>query len=268
MQVEGKAAVVTGASSGVGRATALALARRGCAVLVNYRNSQGEAEEVVAEAAALGAKAFAFQADVADDTQCRAMVAAAAERFGRLDILVNNAGATRFVPHAALDRLVDDDWDRMFAVNVKGPFHCARAAREHLLASGGGTIVNVASVAGIAATGSSIPYAASKAALINLTVSLARAMGPQIRVNAVAPGFITGRWLRAGLGAQYDAAKERMEARVPLERVCEPEDVADAILSLITGSDLVTGQTLVCDGGMLIADISAPPARARTKNGQ
>jgi 3-oxoacyl-[acyl-carrier protein] reductase len=267
MQVEGKAAIVTGASSGVGRATALALARRGCAVLINYRNSQAEAEQVVAEAQTLGVRSFAFRADVADDAQCREMVAAAANQLGRLDILVNNAGATRFVPHAALDRLTDEDWDRMFAVNVRGPFQCARAARTHLLASGGGTIINVASVAGISATGSSIPYAASKAALINLTVSLARALAPQIRVNAVAPGFITGRWLRAGLGSQYEAAKERMEGRVPLERVCEPEDVADAILSLITGSDLVTGQTLVCDGGMLIADVAAPPTSRGTRNG-
>ena len=148
----------------------------------------------------------------------------------------------------------------------EAPSNAARAARPHLLASGGGAIVNVASVAGIAATGSSIPYAASKAALLNLTVSLARTLAPQIRVNAVAPGFIAGRWLQSGLGSQYDAAKERMESRLPLERVCEPEDVADAILSLITGSDLVTGQTLVCDGGMLIADIAAPAASRRAKN--
>jgi 3-oxoacyl-[acyl-carrier protein] reductase len=256
MQLAGKAALVTGASSGVGRATALALAEHGCSVLVNYSRSQQEAEEVVHLAHQRGVKALAFQADVADDAQCRRMIDQAATSFGRLDLLVNNAGVTRFVAHAALDELRDEDWDRAFAVNVKGAFHCARAARPHLLAVGGGSIVNVASVAGISATGSSIAYAASKAALINMTIALARALAPKIRVNAVAPGFIAGRWLEQGLGPFYEMAKTKMEQRVPLERVCQPEDVAAAILSLLTGSELVTGQTLVCDGGMLITDIS------------
>jgi 3-oxoacyl-[acyl-carrier protein] reductase len=123
-----------------------------------------------------------------------------------------------------------------------------------MLASGGGAIVNVSSVAGIRGLGSSIPYAASKAALNTLTIALAKALSPEIRVNAVAPGFITGRWLEKGLGPMYETVKDAMSARVPLGRVCDPEDVAAAILSLITGSSMVTGQVLVCDGGMLIAD--------------
>ena len=138
-------------------------------------------------------------------------------------------------------------------MNVKGPFQCARAARPAMERSGGGEVVNVSSVAGLRGIGSSIPYAASKAALNNLTVTLARVLAPRIRVNAVAPGFIDGEWLKAGLGPAYEAVKQAMTERSPLGAVCTPEDVADAILSLITGSDLVTGQVLACEGGMLLS---------------
>jgi 3-oxoacyl-[acyl-carrier protein] reductase len=254
MELAGKAAVVTGSSSGVGRSTALELARRGCNVLVNYNRSKAEAEEAVARIAELGVRGMAFQADVAEDAACRAMMAAAGEAFGRIDILVNCAGTTTFVSHGDLEKVTDEDWDRILSVNLKGPFQCIRAALPWLQQSDVAAVVSVASIAGIAATGSSVPYAASKAALINMTVSLARALGPKVRVNAVAPGFITGRWLEQGLGRAYEAIKQRCENTTPLRAVCEPQDVADAILSLITGSRLVTGQTLVCDGGMTIAD--------------
>lgn len=253
MQVEGKAAVITGGGTGVGRATALGLARQGCSVLVNYSRSRDEAEQTAAEAERLGVRAMAFQADVADDAACRGMVDAAVRAFGRLDILVNSAGTTRFIAHADLDRVTDDDWQRILDVNLKGPFHCARAAREAIAASGGGEIVNVSSVAGVVGTGSSIPYCASKAALNNLTLTLARVLAPHIRVNAVAPGFITGRWLEQGLGGAYDTIKQSIERKTPLQRVCDPEDVAAAILGFITGSDLVTGQVMVCDGGFTFA---------------
>jgi 3-oxoacyl-[acyl-carrier protein] reductase len=252
MNVQGKAAIVTGSATGVGRATALALARLGCDVLINYSRSREEAEATRAEVEALGVRALLFQADVARDEDCRAMVAAAVERFGRLDVLVNNAGTTSFIEHANLEAVRDEDWQRIMAVNVQGPFQCVRAAQSALAAEGGGSVVNVSSVAGIRAIGSSIPYCASKAALNNLTVALARALAPAIRVNAVAPGFITGRWLRQGLGESYEAAKRHNERRAPLGRVCEPEDVAAAIVSLITGSDLVTGQILAVEGGLLI----------------
>jgi 3-oxoacyl-[acyl-carrier protein] reductase len=254
MEVSGKAAIITGGGTGVGRATALQLAKRGCRVLVNYSRSREAAEETAAEAEAHGVEALAFGADVADDAACRRMVEAAVTAFGRLDVLVNSAGTTSFIPHADLDAVAEDDWDRILAVNLKGPFQCIRAARKALAADGGGEIVSVSSVAGISGVGSSIPYCASKAALNNLTLTLARSLGPSIRVNAVAPGFITGRWLSEGLGAAgYEAMKTAIEQKVPLHRVCEPEDVADAILSLVTGSDLVTGQILACEGGMLIA---------------
>lgn len=253
MDVRGKAAIVTGSATGVGRETALALARRGCDVLINYSRSRDDAEATVAEVRALGVKALAFQADVADDAACHGMVDAAVRAFGRLDVLVNNAGTTTFVPHGELDRIAPDDWQRIFAVNVMGPFQCARAARKALEANGAGAIVNVSSIAGLRGIGSSIPYCASKAALNNLTLTLARALAPKIRVNAVAPGFITGRWLKQGLGDAYEAIKVFQEKRAVLGRVCEPSDVADAIVSLVTGSDLVTGQVVAVDGGMMLA---------------
>jgi 3-oxoacyl-[acyl-carrier protein] reductase len=253
MQVEGKAAIVTGGGTGVGRATSLELARRGCAVLINYSRSRTEAEKTAADVEALGVRSAACCADVADDAACRQMVDAAVRTLGRLDILVNNAGTTVFVPHDQLDAVADEAWDRILAVNLKGPFQCARAARKAIEASGGGEIVNVSSIAGIAGVGSSIPYCASKAALNNLTVTLARTLAPSIRVNAVAPGFITGRWLESGLGDAYEVIKKVQEQRAPLGRVCDPEDVASAILSLVTGSDLVTGSVLPVEGGALIA---------------
>ncbi len=253
MEVEGRAALITGGGTGVGRATALDLARRGCSVAVNYSRSADDAEQTAADARALGVRAVAVQADVADDAQCRRLVETAVSELGRLDALVQSAGVTVFVPHADLDKVQTQDWEHLMAVNVMGVFQCARAAKGPLEQAGEGEIVNVSSVAGIAGVGSSIPYCASKAAVNNLTVTLAKALAPKIRVNAVAPGFITGRWLAGGLGDAYDAIKGAMEARAPLGRVCDPEDVAAAILALITGSDLVTGQIVAVDGGMLIA---------------
>ncbi len=252
MDVRNKAAVVTGSATGVGRETALALARLGCDVLINYSRSAEEAERTAAEARALGVRVLVHKADVSVDAECRAMIDAAVRAFGRLDVLINNAGTTSFINHADLEAVADEHWQRIMAVNLQGPFQCVRAARPALRADGGGCVVNVSSVAGLRATGSSIPYCASKAALNNLTLALARALAPEIRVNAVAPGFITGRWLRAGLGDAYEALKKHQESRTPLQRVCDPGDVADAILSLVTGSELVTGHILPVEGGVLL----------------
>lgn len=252
MNLEGKAAIVTGGGTGVGRATALRLARAGCSVLVNYSRSKNDAVQTAAEIEALGVKSVAFQADVSDDAACRAMVSAAVSRFGQLSVLVNNAGCTSFIPHADLEAVHDDVWDRIFAVNVKGTFQCARAAKAPIEEAGGGEIVNVTSMAGLLAQGSSIPYCASKAAINNMTVALARTLAPKIRVNAVAPGFIDSRWLQRGLGDAYERTKSAFESRLPLGRVCDPDDVAQAIVSLISGSDLVTGQVLPVDGGLMI----------------
>jgi len=253
MNVDGKAAIVTGGGTGVGRATALELARRGCSVLVNYSKSSAEADQTAAEVAALGVRGVAVRADVADDSACREVVSIAMRELGRLDVLVNNAGTTAFIPHYDLDSVTPEVWARTMDVNLRGPFQCARAARGAIDASGGGEIVNTSSIAGIVGIGSSIPYCASKAALNNLTITLARVLAPTIRVNAVAPGFITGRWLQQGYGDNYETIKGLAEMRSVLRRVCDPEDVAAAIVGFITGSDLVTGQCLVIDGGMTIS---------------
>lgn len=254
MNVEGKVAIITGGGTGVGRATALDLAARGCAVAVNYSRSAAEAETTAADVAKRGVKSLAFRADVADDADCRALVETTVRELGRVDVLVQSAGVTSFIPHANLDAVGADDWQRILGVNLIGAFQMARAVKAPMDAAGGGVIVNVSSVAGIAGVGSSIPYCASKAGMNSLTITLARALAPKIRVVAVAPGFITGRWLEGGLGpAAYAAVKKAMEAKSPLGKVCEPEDVSAAIVSLICGSDLVTGVVVPVEGGMLIS---------------
>lgn len=253
MNLQGKAAIVTGGGTGVGRATALELAKRGCAVLINYSKSKDAAEAVADEVKALGVKALAVRADVAQDADCRAMVAKAVDTFGRLDVLVNNAGTTRFIGHDDLEAVKPEDWDLMMGVNLRGPFQCIRAARKHLEASGQGNVVNVSSIAGLRAIGSSVPYCASKAALNNLTLSMARVLAPKVRVNAVAPAFIAGEWLKQGLGPAYDKTKAYWESRAVLGKVCRPEDVADAVLAFVEGSELVTGQILPIEGGQMLA---------------
>ncbi|HKC51738.1 MAG TPA: SDR family oxidoreductase, partial [Myxococcota bacterium] len=205
MEVEGKAAIITGGGTGVGRATALELAARGCSVVVNYSRSREDAERTAAECAAKGVFAIPYKADVADDAACRDMVEVCVGELGQLDILVQSAGTTVFVPHGELDKVSLEDWQNIFAVNVVAPFQVVRAARRALEASGSAEVVMVSSIAGIVGTGSSIPYCASKAALNNLVVTLARALAPKIRVNGVAPGAITGRWLKQGWGESYDA---------------------------------------------------------------
>lgn len=257
MNLTDRVAIVTGGGTGVGRATSLGLARLGCHVVVNYSRSSDEAAATVAELTAAGVRSEAVQADVADDASVRNLVDHTTRHFGRIDILVNCAGTTEFVPFADLERLTDDIWERLYRVNVVGAFHCARAVRPAMVAAGGGQIVNVSSVAAQVAQGSSIPYCCTKAALDNLTVSLARTFAPHIRVNGVAPGFITGRWLENGLGDNYERIKASYERSLPLGKVCDPADVAATILSLLTGSPLVTGQTLAVDGGLLIAGFQA-----------
>lgn len=252
MELSEKTAIVTGSAVGVGRATALELARRGANVVVNYSRSEAEANETVAEVERLGAKALLVRADVSRDAEVRSMVEQTLQTFGSVHVLVNNAATTAFVNFADLEGLKEEDWDRILAVNLKGPFFCARAVADPMRAAGGGAIVNVASIAGLRAVGSSIAYAASKAGLINLTVALARVLAPEVRVNAVAPGFIDTRWLRQGLGPVFEPAKQQTAVQTPLQRVATPEDVAQVVLSLIEGADFVTGQTVIVDGGASI----------------
>jgi 3-oxoacyl-[acyl-carrier protein] reductase len=236
MDIKGKAAIVTGSATGLGRSTALMLAERGCNVVVNYSRSDNEARDTAREVEARGAEALVVQADVSDDAACRHMVQQALDRWGRLDVLVNNAGTTVFVPHQNLEALTGDDWDRIWSVNVKGTFFMTRAAAPALKQSGQGAVVNISSTASLRGGGSSIPYGASKAALNNLTISLARVLAPEVRVNCVAPGFIDTRWLANG-------------RNTPLQDAGSPEHMAQVVLSVITGMDWVTGQTIVADGG-------------------
>lgn len=252
MQVDGSVALITGGGTGVGRETALSLARLGCRVVVNYSRSREEAEKTAAEASSLGARAVAAQGDVSRDEDCRRLVDVAVREFGSLQILVNSAGTTHFIPGPELDAVTDEVWDTIMSVNVRGLFQAVRAARGAIEAAGGGEIVNISSVAGISGQGSSIPYAASKGAVNTLTVGLARVLAPRIRVNAIAPGAITGRWLKGGWGENYDAIMQGIGQRTPLGRPADPADVGEAVVSVITGADMITGQVLVCDGGMLI----------------
>lgn len=253
METKGKVAIITGSSRGVGKAVALQLTAQGCSVVLNYRQSKEEAEAAKAEVEAQGASCLLIQADVSIETECQSLIKQTIDHFGRLDILVNNAATTDFLPFSDLSLLTDEHWDRILQTNVKGPFYCARAAQPWLeAAEHGGEMVNVTSIAGIIGNGSSLAYCASKAALINMTISLARILAPKVRVNSVAPGFIADDWTQKGLKENYDTAKSGHESKAVLGKVCSPVDVAAAVVSLITGSDLVTGQTIVCDGGATI----------------
>lgn len=253
MSAQKSVAIITGGGTGVGQATSKQLAQQGWSVVVNYSRSKADAEGTVAEIVAAGGQAIAVQADVAQDADCRNLVAQTVKTYGRVDLLVNCAGTTEFIPFPELDLATDEVWQRLYQVNVIGPFHCARAVQEAMLASGGGQIINVSSVAAQLGQGSSIPYCCTKAALDNLTVSLARTLAPHIRVNGIAPGFIAGRWTQAGLGDRYDSFVAAYEKTLPLGKVCTPDGIAAGILSLVNGSSLVTGQTLTVDGGMMIS---------------
>jgi 3-oxoacyl-[acyl-carrier protein] reductase len=247
MDLNGKAALVTGGGVGTGKAIALSLAREGADIAINYSRSRTEAEETAEEIRKLGRRSVAIQADVADDASVRKMVDTVASEFGSLEILVNNAGTTVHVPHDDLEALEDEMWNRVLDVNLMGTFYAIRAARPHL-EKAGGAILNVSSIAGVHATGSSIPYCASKAAINNLTLALARVLGPKgVRVNAVAPGFIDTRWWKER--PEYEFVKKFVTEKALLSRVATPQDVADMSLSIIK-SDIVTGQIVLMDAGL------------------
>ena len=250
MEIAGKVAVVTGSSSGVGRATAELLAELGAAVVVNYNRGAEAANEIVEGITSRGGKAIAAQADVRSDADCRRLIQSAVDEFGALQILVNNAGMTHFIAHDDLEAVTDEVWDDIIGANLRGVFNCSRAAVPHMRAAGEGAIVNVSSVAGAGGGGSCIPYAASKAGVNVITKSLARVLGPEIRINTIAPGFIEGRWLRGGLGEEtYEAGRQRLSETAPLRGVATPETCADAIVALIERNVFVTGQTVTVDGG-------------------
>ena len=245
-----KVAIVTGGGTGVGAASALALAGRGYDVVVNYSKSEAEAEAAAADCRAAGADAVALRGDVAADADCRALVAAAVARWGRLDGLVNNAGVTSFAGAANWDAIDAETFQHVVGVNALGTLQMIRAAAPHLKAAGG-AIVNVSSIAGVLGIGSSVAYIASKGAVNAMTLYFARAMAPEVRVNAVCPGLITTRWFKDGLGEEgYEKVLAMYEAAVPLGRACSAEDVAEAVLWFIDGARTVTGELLLLDGGV------------------
>jgi len=245
---ERKKALVTGAASGIGRSAVIALARAGYDVGINYSSSDAAAAKTAAEAGKLGAKTLLLKCDVSDEAGVRAMLKKVAARFGRLDALVNNAGTTASWKPKDLDSLSLDDWDRVFAVNVRGLFQVTRAAVP-LLKKAKGCIVNTASIAGLRPGPQPLPYAASKAAVINLTRTLAWNLGPEIRVNAVAPGWMEGDWMKRMLQDKYDDLMGKRARATPLKRVVTADDVAETMLGLIEGNRMVSGEIIVIDGG-------------------
>ena len=241
--------LVTGGGRGIGRGSVLAFARAGFDVAVNYSRSEHAAREVAEEAERAGAKTLVIKADVADESAVRAMADAVGVHFGRLDVLVNNAGTSTDTPPSDLDGLSMADWDRIFAVNVRGTFQVTRACVPLLRQSAPASVVNLASVVGLRPGPQPFPYAASKAAIVNLTRTLAGALGPEIRVNAVAPGWMEGEWMEHALGDHYETLMDRRARRTPLRRCVTPDEVATTILSLATVNPFVNGETVVIDGG-------------------
>ena len=255
MSKDGLCVIVTGSASGLGAATAAILAKDGARIVVNYASSQKEAEETADLCRSAGGEVVVVQGDVSRDEDCR-KIAAAAAPWGRLDVLINNAGTTKHMPHDNMDGLSAEDFQRIFGVNTIGPFQMVRAARSLLeagaKASGqASTVVNVSSVAGISGVGSSVAYAASKGALNTMTLSLARALAPLIRVNTVCPGYIDTPWFTKGRGVDGAAkVRDSVIAKVPLKRASTAEDVAGLVCFLATPqSSNMTGEIVRMDAG-------------------
>jgi len=261
MELNNAVCIVTGSATGIGAATAIALAKKGCRTVINYTKSEAEARETAQQCAALGAQTLLVQANVAEDADCHRMADATLAKWGRIDALVNNAGTTKVAfDHSDLNALQAVDFQNIYAVNVIGAFQMIRAVAPAMRKQGVGAVVNISSVAGVMGVGTSVAYAASKGALNTMTLSLARALGPAIRVNAVCPGFVETRWLQQALGPNYEAAKARAAGNNPLQKVSTPEDIAKAILWLLEGSELVTGEFVIVDGG---AHLGGAPLKAR-----
>lgn len=260
---DGKNILVTGSATGLGAAIALGAARRGAkTVILNCTKSLREAEATADAIRQTGAETTIAQGDVSEDSDCR-KIAEVAGRYGKLDALVNNAGITKHVPnHADLDGLSKEDFLRLYAINTVGPFQMLRACRSLLEAAGTASVLMTSSIAGATGMGSSVAYAASKCALNTMTLSLARALGPKIRVNAIAPGFIDTRWFKDAFGEEKTKGiRERVAGSTPLQRAGQPEDVADAALFLISDAARhITGEVMMVDAGL---HLGFAPLKAR-----
>ncbi|NUU77513.1 SDR family NAD(P)-dependent oxidoreductase [Paenibacillus xylanilyticus] len=241
-----RVALITGGGTGIGRAVSLLLAGRGALVAVNYSRSQDAAEETVQHILDEGGQAFAVQANVADELDVRRMVTTVTETYGPITALVNNAGITRHIPLHDLEAVTDDVWNELYDVNVKGIFYCARAVKEGMQQAGGGSIVNLGSIAGRTGSGSSLPYAVSKAAVHGLTLSLAHALSPLIRVNAIVPGAVATRWW-----AGNEERMNRLGGSLLLQRISSPEDIAHMICASLEQPSM-TGQLITVDGGQTL----------------
>lgn len=252
MALKDKVSIVTGSATGLGAAVAIKLAERGSRVVVNYTKSEKEAKETLAAVRAKGVDAILAQGDVSNDEDCRRIAKAAVDQWGRIDVLVNNAGTTQFANHADLEALNADDFLAIYRVNVVGAYQMIRACAPHMKAAGKGSVVNISSIAGVTGIGSSVAYAASKGALNTMTLSLARSLAPEIRVNAVCPGFIGTRWFSDRFGEeQFQKIRKQQEASTPLARAGTPEDIATSVVFFAgEGSDHITGETLITDAGM------------------
>lgn len=267
MKLSGSVCIVTGSATGVGAACAVMLAAKGARVVVNYARSEGEARATLAACEAAGSEALLVQGDVGIDADCRRMADAALERWGRIDGLINNAGITKFANPADLDLLEAADFHRLLDVNVIGAFQMIRAVvpamrAQHERQGGQGAIVNVSSNATAIGGGSSLAYTASKGALNAMTLTLARVLAPEIRVNAVSPGVIDSRWLKDGVGeAAFASVRDRYADAAALGRVAQPEDVAEPVVWLLEGADYITGEILMVDGGVRLGAGLAKPVR-------
>jgi len=250
MNLKDAVCIVTGSATGIGAACAERLASKGARVCINYTKSEKEAHDVAAASEARGGSTIVVQADVSVDQDCHRLAKATIDKWGRIDGLINNAGTTKFAKHGDMNALQASDFQRIFGVNVIGPFQMTRAVASAMQQQGKGAVVNISSIAGITGMGSSVAYAASKGALNTMTLSLARALGPAIRVNAVCPGFVETRWLTGGLGQDYERLKQNYEAITPLKAIVMPEDVADAAIWLLEGADKVTGEVIMVDSGV------------------
>ena len=253
MDIQAGVAIITGSSSGVGAACARQFAELGCHVAINYAHNAEGADATRKLCESFGVDTVMVQADVSNDADCRRLVQTAEEKWGRVDVLINNSGTTKFCAHDDLEGLTQQDFLDLYKVNTVGAFQMVRAVTPLMQRGGRGSIVNVASIAAVTGIGSSIAYAASKGAMLTMTRSLARVLGPEIRVNAVCPGFIQGEWLEQGLGSDtYNSIKASIESRAPLAKTATADSVAQVILSLTTGADIVTGESLILDAGMFL----------------
>ena len=252
MENKDKVAIVTGSSAGLGASVAIGLAKKGVNVVINYSKNSEKAFNIENACKSFNIDTLCLKADVSLDSECKILVDETIKKFKKVDILVNNAGTTKFANHQKLDALTDEDFINIYRVNVIGPYQMIRAVEPHMKKQKFGSVVNVSSIAGKTGIGSSIAYAASKGALNTMTLSLAKALGPEIRVNTVCPGFIGTGWFLDRFGEEtFNKIIKDQENITPLKRAGTPEDIAKSVIFFcLEGGEHITGETLISDAGM------------------